>query len=226
MNANTVAGGWDDPAIYVDCTASCYQAQVEKNLESGSYDDYGFELENDGCSGAYPCMTISGNTATDNYEVGFYLDTENALITGNTATHNGYSYTGCTSDYSGFYVDWDSNTLTKNTASANACDGFYVDTADNTLSGNTATGNFVHGFQVEADGNELDTNTATGNMGDGFNNDGTNTVFTNNKASGNRQDCTNDNQAPSSEGASIATSTGNTCADTHVFNWASTLTGW
>jgi len=224
VNSNVVAGGWHSYGFAVNCTASCGTAQVEKNKESGSYDSFGYTLENDGCSGAFPCMTISGNTATDNRLTGLEFDTSYAAIMSNTASYSGYAFTGCF--LGGFDLEGGHNQLTGNTATRNACDGFFVDAASNTLTSNVATGNFVHGFQVENDGNTLDKNTSTGNMGDGFNNDGTNTVFTNNKASGNRQDCTNDNAAPSNEGATIATNTGNTCADHHIFDLPSLLSGW
>jgi parallel beta-helix repeat protein len=220
---NVGMGGWNDETFYVQCASGCSSAQAENNVEAGSNSGYGFEIYSNGC-GAFPCMTISGNTATDNTESGFYLHTTYADITGNKASFSGYSHTGCY--YSGFEVAEGFNTLTGNTATSNACQGFYVGTPSNTLQSNTATGNFVHGFQVEGASNTLISNIATGNFGDGFNNDGTNTTFTNNKASGNRQDCTNDNQAPSAEGASISSATGNVCKDLTNFNVASTLTGW
>jgi parallel beta-helix repeat protein len=226
VNSNVGVGGWYDAAFYIDCTASCGASQVEKNTESGSNNDYGFYLYSDGCSTAFPCMTISGNTATDNTEDGFYIDTSNALITGNKASFSGSTSTGCNSGYSGFDVVNSGNTLTSNIASNNACDGFYIDASGNTLQTNTATGNAVFGFQVENSANVLTGNIATGNHGDGFNNDGTNTTFTNNKASGNRQDCTNDNAAPSAEGATILSMAGNVCKDGTNFLVPSLLSGW
>jgi parallel beta-helix repeat protein len=226
VNSNVGVGGWDSYTFYVDCAGSCLTSQVEKNVESGSDDDYGFDLYNSGCSGAVPCMTISGNTATDNLEDGFYIVTSNALLTGNKATSSGYSSSGCNSTYSGFDVENSGNTLISNIASNNACDGFYVDASGNTLEKNTATGNNAHGFQIQSSANVLTGNISTGNLGDGFNNDGTNTTFTNNKASGNRQDCTNDNAAPSAEGATILSMTGNVCKDGTNFLVPSTLSGW
>ena len=223
-NSNVAAGDWDAYGFFVNCTSSCTAAQVEKNKESGSNSLFGYAIINDGCGSSFPCMTISGNAATGNYESGFALSTSYAQIMSNTASFNGFSSTGC--HYSGFEIGGDFNQLTANTATKNACDGFWFNGGHNTLTSNIATGNIVHGFQVGYDANILNKNTATGNDGDGFNNDGTNTVFTNNKASGNRQDCTNDNAAPSSESASILTNTGNTCADHHIFDLPSTLIGW
>ena len=224
VNGNTVAGGWNSVGIHVDCTAVCHGSQVEKNVESGSNGDYGYELFNNGCSGATPCMTISGNTSTGNKEDGYLIATSNALISGNQATGNGYSSTGCNAGASGFDIESDFNTVTGNTSTGNACDGFYVHGNSNELDGNTATGNFALGFQVEQTANTLDKDISTGNDGDGFNNDGTSTEFTNDKASGNRQDCTNDTTG--GETATIAINTGNTCGDATNFAVTSTLTGW
>ena len=223
VNTNTVGGGWATNGIFVICVGSCTNAQVEKNVESGAESGYGYDVESSGCA-SFPCMTISGNASTGNREDGFYILTSFANITGNTATENGYSFTGCRSPYSGFDVESGSNHLSGNTASGNVCDGFFVNAPSTTLSTNTATGNFVHGFQIEGNLNSLDHDTSTGNFGDGFNNDGTNTSFTSDKASGNRQDCTNDTTG--GETATISANTGNTCADHTNFGITSTLTGW
>lgn len=221
VNQNTVAGGWSSEGIHVSCTGTCTNAQVEKNVESGANNGNGILVVSSGCV-SFPCMTISGNTSTANKGTGFYLGAAFANVTGNTATGNGFTYTGCNSSDSGFDVEAPSAHLSGNTASGNICDGFFVNAASTILSTNTATGNFVHGFQVEANLDSLDHDTATGNMGDGFNNDGTNTSFTTDKASGNRQDCTND----TAESATLTSIAGSTCADHTNFGVASTLTGW
>ena len=121
-----------------------------------------------------------------------------------------------------------SNTLNGNESTDNDGSGFWIQGPTNTLNGNRAEGNTVFGLAVRGyAGNSLDHNNAAGNGGDGFSNDGTNTVFTNNNSHANgAHDCTSDSVAPSNEGASIATNTGNTCADGHVFDLGSTLTGW
>jgi parallel beta-helix repeat protein len=221
VNQNTVAGGWNSEGIHVSCTGSCLNAQVEKNVESGANTGNGILVVSSGCS-SFPCMTISGNTSSGNKGTGFYLGAPFANVTGNTATGNGFTYTGCSSSDSGFDVEANGAHLSGNTASGNICDGFFVNGPSTTVSTNTATGNLVHGFQVAANLDLLDHDTATGNMGDGFNNDGTNTSFTNDKASGNRQDCTND----TGESATLGSILGSTCADHTNFGVASTLTGW
>jgi parallel beta-helix repeat protein len=221
VTGNTGTGGWDGTVFSVSCTASCNGSSVSKNTESGSNGSYGFSIDDTGCA-AFPCMTIDKNTATGNYEDGFYLTSHFASITGNKSSFNGYAYTGCT--YAGFTLGGDHDLLSKNSASNNACLGFYVNSPSSTVQSNTATGNTVHGFQILSDATVVDKNSSTGNHGDGFNNDGTNAVFTSNKASGNRQDCTND--ATGGETATIATNTGNSCKDGTNFAVTSTMTGW
>jgi parallel beta-helix repeat protein len=221
VNNNVGVGGWDSETFYVDCASSCAAAQVEKNTESGSNDDYGFYISSAGC-GSFPCMTISNNTATDNVEAGFYFSTTYALVSNNKATFSGYGYTGCGASYSGFAVVAAFNHLTGNTSSNNGCSGFYVNANSNVLTSNTSSVNSVFGFQIAGDLNTLHLNTATHNHADGFNNDGTNTTLTTNHASGNRQDCTSD----VAESATILLMSGNVCADHTNFGAESTLPGW
>lgn len=227
VNNNSASGGWDDEAIYVDCTGNCGGSSISANHGSGCSDGCpGFFVDDTGCS-SFPCMTISNNVATDNLEYGFEFETSYAKISGNVADGNGYTSSGC--DYAGFYLGGGGNNhVLNNTSSGNACQGFVLFESSDVLNGNSANHNVGPGFQVGTpyDSNALSNNSSSRNGGDGFNNDGTNTSFTKNVSKGNRQDCTNDNAAPSSEGATLGPVSGNSCADGSEFTVPSSLTTW
>ena len=78
--------------------------------------------------------TISGNTASLNYDYGIYLvDSSYNIISGNTASSN---------DCGIYLEDSSDNIISSNTASSNY-DGIYLeDSSDNIISGNTASSNY------------------------------------------------------------------------------------
>ncbi|VVC02801.1 Periplasmic copper-binding protein (NosD) [Candidatus Bilamarchaeum dharawalense] len=130
---------------------------------------YGIYLE-DGSN-----ITITGSTANNNYNTGFYLyktdsafDCINNNLTGNTANGN---------NYSGFYIyGCGYNNLTGNTANGNNDTGFYIfDSAYNYLLENTAHLNDKTGFGIE---------TYLG--GKGYSSESTNNTLINNTATNNR----------------------------------------
>jgi parallel beta-helix repeat protein len=214
---NIATGGFGDPGIRFHCLATCANASLQNNVESGSYDDVGYLVTTLSDCTPGPCTPIKNNTANDNMGDGFSLNATNNVISANTSSGTGWGPAGCSS---GFRILGNGNALTSNVATGSACDGFYIDGSSNSFSKNTGSSNDQMGFHVHQGSNTFDKNTAKNNTGDGFNNDGTSTDFTNNKASGNRQDCTNDSTV---EAASTGTVSGNACADGTNFTVDSTL---
>jgi parallel beta-helix repeat protein/putative cofactor-binding repeat protein len=206
VTGNKLLGGGSQSGVYV----AGHDPVVNGNTVAGGWNSFGIYVD---CTAACLASQVEKN-----------LESASNSSHGYELLNNGNPFVGCAAGDSGFDIENVGNTLTMNTASGNACDGFFVNANGNELDGNTATGNFAMGFQVAQALNSLDKNTSTGNDGDGFNNDGTNTVFTTDHASGNRQDCTND--ATGGETATVATNTGNVCADGTNFSATSTLTGW
>ena len=86
--------------------------------------------------------TLTANTATDNTNYGFNLNSRaNNTLTGNTATNNSEGFRLSSSNH---------NTLTANTARDNNERGFLLNSSNNnTLTGNRAEGNGQNGIEID-----------------------------------------------------------------------------
>ena len=194
---NRVELAGNEDGFDIACFTACSAGRVEWNFASGTNnEDEGFDI-----LGAVSGFTVAHNTAERNIGSGFRLNMSGATIYHNTSIRN-----GSRSDQSGFAISGDNNMITENVARENKDDGFGITGNTNTLQKNRAEQNLEDGIHIRSGtGNTLDQNTAWNNHAEGIENDGTNTVLTSNTASGNRTDCAND--------GTIATNTGNTCAD-------------
>ena len=108
-------------------------------------------------------LTISGNTATGNYNIGILLHySRNSNISGNTATGN--------TKYGIQLYHSSGNTISGNIANGNANLGIYLYySSANSISGNIAKDNFINGIYLAFSGsNSISGNTATGNHNIGF----------------------------------------------------------
>ncbi|MGH3087110.1 MAG: right-handed parallel beta-helix repeat-containing protein, partial [Rubrobacteraceae bacterium] len=206
VTGNTVRGAGDN-SIEVDCAARCEDGLVRNNTATGASDDAdGFDISSDDAG-----LLIQNNTALDNIQTGFDLDTDGAIIRGNTAERNGSEGQG----EGGFDISGDDNLIEDNRANRNKRDGFRLSrefengdegSDNNVFRGNSARANSKDGFDIEAgadtDGddqidvpsidNRLIKNVATNNRAEGIENNGEDTDVIRNQASGNRIDCAND----------------------------------
>jgi len=203
---NRVELAGNDDGFNIFCDTACSAGRVEGNFASGvNNDDDGFDIFVDG---GLTGFTVAHNTAERNIGDGFRLNMSGATIYHNTAIRNGSE-----GSESGFEIFGNNNMITENVALENKDDGFGICGDSNTLRKNRAERNLEDGIHIkeagpcgdDSTGNTLDQNTARNNHAEGIENDGTATVLTSNTASGNRTDCAND--------GTIATNTGNTCAD-------------
>jgi parallel beta-helix repeat protein len=218
VTGNVALGTFDNEFFDIDCLGGdpCDNVLVRGNKGMGAPDDddgFFIRVVPTAPCAAFPCVRILDNMSMHAAEDGFFIVVDDALIRGNLSTEHGES----DSDQGhGFNLAINRTVLERNTASWNAVHGFNVNGNDNTLDRNKAFRNSIDGIQVNGgDDNTLNMNLADNNLGDGIENDGTNTILTNNVSMNNRADCVSD--------GTIATNTGNMCADGSNFAFGGTL---
>ena len=187
-----------DDLFDLECTGDCAFGLIQGNVADGAADDSDcFNISIGDPAG----ISITGNTAQNCSEDGFYVDCDFCKLTSNTAKKNGNE------DDCGIMVYGDGNTLTSNVASENDCTGFCIEGYRNVLRTNRAETNLQEGFLLIAgySDNLLDRNVARVNLAEGIDNKADATDLTSNSSSGNRTDCTND--------GTIDLNTANLCSD-------------
>ena len=108
--------------------------------------------------------TISGNTASENNNDGFFVDTfSGGTFSGNTASGNGVQ---------GFFVNtFTGGTISDNTASGNDRDGFFVVDFPGgnsaVFSNNSSTNNTLEGYNTFLGGTPFDGSTTNTGFGHG-----------------------------------------------------------